>query len=220
MNWEQLIDDRTQNSSWDMDREVSVDILKDIMNEIHRRSPSKQNLVQYNINIIGWDDIEFRNKFKEFTVKDPKSEYPIYNTQTLAPYLIVLTKRAEAPLDRFEDAVETDLIVDWYNKFALPGIEIGMAAVNIAMSAKDKGLDTGFCRCFDWNYEHIGDIIEHLGVQSPLDIHLSIGIGYGSDSKRTLDKTTNQQVYSEVRAGTMWQAEPKPAMDEYIKFIK
>lgn len=219
MNWEQLIDDRTQTSSWDMDREVSVDILNDIMDEIHRRSPSKQNIVQYNINIIGWDDIEFRNKFKEFTIKDPTAEQPMYNTQTLAQYLIVLTKRAEAPFDRNDDSVETDLTTHWYNKFALPGIEIGMAAVNIAMSAKDKGLDTGFCRCFDWNYEHIDDIVEYLGVESPFDIHLSIGIGYGSDSKRTLDKTTDQQVYSEVRSGTMWQVEPKPNKTTYVKFL-
>ena len=219
MEWSQLIDDRKQTSSWDMDREVSVDTINEIMAEVHRRSPSKQNVVQYDISIIGWDNKEFRNHFKQFTLKEPEQVDSLYNTQILAPWLLIFTKRQDAPIDRYTPSVNKDLMTAMYNEYSLVGCEVGMAAMNISLSAASRGLSTGFCKCFDLNYEHSSNILEYLGINELKDIHLSMGLGYGSSEKRTLDLTTNEIVNSEVRAGNLWKIEPKVSMDTYIKFI-
>jgi len=220
MEWSQLIDDRKQTSSWNMDKEVTVDTINEIMAEVHRRSPSKQNVVQYDINVIGWDDKEFRNHFKQFTLKEPLQEDSLYNTQILAPWLLIFTRRQDAPIDRYTPGTScADLITQFWNEFSLVGCEVGMAGMNVALSASAKGLDTGFCKCFDWNYKHSDVILEKLGISDLKDIHLSMGLGYGSSDKRTLDLTTNEFVNSEVRAGNLWKIEPKVAMDTYVKFI-
>ena len=51
MDWETLIDERVQTTTWDMNKEVSKDIVDEIMSEVHKRSASKQNVVRYNIHI-------------------------------------------------------------------------------------------------------------------------------------------------------------------------
>ena len=55
-------------------------------------------------------------------------------------------------------------------------METGIASANIILSAKAKGLDTGYCQCFNWNYEHVGAITEKLEVDDIKDIYLSLGL--------------------------------------------
>ena len=93
MDWEKLIDARVQTTTWDMDKEVSKDVIEEIMSEVHKRSASKQNLVRYNIHIFDWSDTEFRNHFNEFCIREPYKIPVEYNTQVLAPYLIIFTRR-------------------------------------------------------------------------------------------------------------------------------
>ena len=216
--WKSLISNRKQTTSWDMSRDVDSSILEDIMQEVHERSPSKQNISQYEIHIFDWSDLEFRNHFNEFTVKDPNSEHRLYNTQTLAPYLIILTRRKDAPWDRYNAVIKQDFLVDLYNKYTLSSMEIGFAAMNIMLSAAHKGLDTGLCACVDWDYEHIEYIMSRLEITDIKDIYLSIGVGYGSSDKKTLNTYNNELVYANVNDGKMWKIEPKPNIESYIKF--
>ena len=71
MDWETLINERVQTTTWDMDKEVSKDVVEEIMSEVHKRSSSKQNLVRYNIHIF--IITEFRNHFNEFCIREPKT---------------------------------------------------------------------------------------------------------------------------------------------------
>ena len=93
MDWETLINERVQTTTWDMSKEVSKDVVEEIMSEVHKRSSSKQNLVRYNIHIFDWSDTEFRNHFNEFCIREPYKTPVEYNTQVLAPYLIIFTRR-------------------------------------------------------------------------------------------------------------------------------
>ena len=38
MDWETLINERVQTTTWDMSKEVSKDIVDEIMSEVHKRS--------------------------------------------------------------------------------------------------------------------------------------------------------------------------------------
>ena len=50
------------------------------------------------------------------------------------------------------------------------------------------------------------------------DIYLSLGLGYGSSLKRTLNLHTNQWFNTFAHVGKMWEIESKPEKDDYIKF--
>ena len=222
MDWEKLIDARVQTTTWDMDKEVSKDVIEEIMSEIHKRSASKQNLVRYNIHIFDWSDTEFRNHFNEFCIREPYKTPVEYNTQVLAPYLIIFTRR-NVYWNREGDPSklghpDTDFETQVYNTHFTSSMETGIASANIILSAKAKGLDTGYCQCFNWNYEHVNSIKEKLEVDNIKDIYLSLGLGYGSSLKRTLNLHKNQWVNTFANVGKMWDIERKPDKDEYIKF--
>lgn len=222
MDWEKLIDARVQTTTWDMDKEVSKDVVEEIMSEVHKRSASKQNLVRYNIHIFDWSDTEFRNHFNEFCIREPYKIPVEYNTQVLAPYLIIFTRR-NVYWNREGDPSklghpDTDFETQVYNTHFTSSMETGIASANIILSAKAKGLDTGYCQCFNWNYEHVNSIKEKLEVDNIKDIYLSLGLGYGSSLKRTLNLHKNQWVNTFANVGKMWDIERKPDKDEYIKF--
>lgn len=222
MNWETLINERVQTTTWDMDKEVSKDVIEEITSEVHKRSASKQNLVRYNIHIFDWSDTEFRNHFNEFCIREPYKTPIEYNTQVLAPYLIIFTRRnvywnrGGAPSKSGHP--DTDFETQVYNTHFTSSMETGIASANIILSAKAKGLDTGYCQCFNWNYEHVNVITEKLEVDNIKDIYLSLGLGYGSSLKRTLNLHKNQWVNTFANVGKMWEKEPKPNKDDYIKF--
>ena len=220
MDWEKLIDARVQTTTWDMDKEVSKDVIEEIMSEVHKRSASKQNLVRYNIHIFDWS--EFRNHFNEFCIREPYKTPVEYNTQVLAPYLIIFTRRSvywnrEGDPSKLGHP-DTDFETQVYNTHFTSSMETGIASANIILSAKAKGLDTGYCQCFNWNYEHVNSITEKLEVDNIKDIYLSLGLGYGSSLKRTLNLHKNQWVNTFANVGKMWDIERKPDKDEYIKF--
>jgi len=222
MDWEKLINDRVQTTTWDMEKEVSKDVIEEIMSEVHKRSASKQNVVRYNINIFDWSDTEFRNHFNEFCIREPYKTPVEYNTQVLAPYLIIFTRRNVYWNREGDPSIsghpETNFETQIYNKFLPSSMETGIASANIILSAKAKGLDTGYCQCFNWNYEHANDITEKLEVDDPRDIYVALGIGYGSSLKRTMNLHTKQWVTTFAHVGKMWEKEPKPEKDVYIKF--
>ena len=198
MDWETLINERVQTTTWDMSKEVSKDVVEEIMSEVHKRSSSKQNLVRYNIHIFDWSDTEFRNHFNEFCIREPYKTPVEYNTQVLAPYLIIFTRR-NVYWNREGDPStlghpETDFETQVYNTHFTSSMETGIASANIILSAKAKGLDTGYCQCFGGNYEHVDAITEKLEVDNIKDIYLSLGLGYGSTLKRTMNLHTNQWV--------------------------
>ena len=222
MDWETLINERVQTTTWDMNKEVSKDVVEQIMSEVHKRSSSKQNLVRYNIHIFDWSDTEFRNHFNEFCIREPYKTPVEYNTQVLAPYLIIFTRR-NVYWNREGDPStlghpQTDFETQVYNTHFTSSMETGIASANIVLSAKAKGLDTGYCQCFNWNYEHVDAITEKLEVDNIKDIYLSLGLGYGSALKRTMNLHTNQWVNTFAHVGKMWEIERKPEKDEYIKF--
>jgi len=220
MEWASLIDDRVQTTTWDMDQVVDKSVVEEIMDEVHRRSASKQNVVRYEINIFDWSDTEFINHFNNFCQRDPRTPNAQYNTQVLAPYLLVFTRRKDAPWNREGDPSHTiDLQTQVYNRHMITAMEIGIASTNIMLSAKTKGLDSGFCNCMDWEYEHLDKIKEKLNIDDMKDLYVAVGLGVGSTSTRkTYNPHTKEMNMSYTDVGNMWKNEPKPEKQKYIKF--
>jgi|SRR6056300_706496 hypothetical protein len=110
-------------------------LIDKIILDLHTNCPSKQKKVPYNIEILDWSDKQRRIDIFSKTYCDKNTLQDRRNPQTLAPYLILFSKRQQ------------DVWVD-YN------LEIGLAAMFFVFSAANLGLDTGFCGCYnDPNYE-------------------------------------------------------------------
>lgn len=213
--WKELIEARIQTTSWDLDYNVNLDLIKEISNEIHRRAPSKQNGVTYNMHWFDWSNPELRNDIYEFSVdrSNPDSSKWKYNSQVLANWVVVFTLRQS----NFVDPDNPDLKLSSQVKESISHLEIGLAAHMLIHGAKARGLDCGFCRCFDYKSKTRDRLIPALNVPIIDDVFLILGVGKASnDITRTKNLYTNEFVVAESDRGFKWQKEPKPLMEEYI----
>lgn len=211
-SWKQLIEIRKQTHAWDMDREVNKQDIDDILAELHRRVPSKQNRVTYKLAVVDYSDPEFRDSYYEFCVDRDNPNW-CYNPQVLAPYLLVFSFRRP-------DDFPYDFSGSGYDSYAkqLSCIEVGLAGDFIVHAAAARGMNAGFCRCYDTKNAKTPSIVRKLGLENIDDIIVSVGVGYASDNNKTLNPHTGEMVHAPY--DPKWLTEPKPAMDEYIKFIK
>lgn len=210
-SWKQLIDIRKQTHAWDMEREVSKELIDDIFADLHRRCPVKQNRCHYQITVLDYSDPEFRNLYYDFCVDRDNPEHR-FNPQVLAPYLLVFSFRNPGEFD-------ADFSGRGFDEYAkqLSCIETGLAGDFIVHAAAARGLNAGFCRCYDTKHTKIKSISNKLGIDSVHDIIVSIGIGYAADAVETLNPYTNEMV--DAPFDPKWQVEPKPDIDDYIKFV-
>lgn len=210
-SWKQLIDARKQTHAWDMDKPVSKDVIDEILSELHRRVPVKQNRVHYKISVLDYSDPEFRNHYYEYCVDRDNPDWR-YNPQVLAPYLLVFSFRDPGEFDE-------DFSNNGFDEYAkqLSCIETGLASDFIVHAAAARGLNCGFCRCYDNKYIKTNLIESKLGLNSVRDIILSIGIGYAANSQETYNPYTFLMVPAPY--DTKWKTEPKPDINDYIKFI-
>lgn len=213
--WKELIDARIQTTSWDLDYLVNIDVIREIVDEVHRRAPSKQNGVRYKMHLLDWSNTELRNDLYEFAVdrNQPSLEYYHYNSQVLANWLVVFTSK----LSSFADP--TTSLTDDKNRSDLIGhLEIGLASYFLIHGATARGLDSGFCRCYDYSYSNGDRICKALDIEQTDDVFLMIGIGKAKTEniETTLNLHTGLEVDSQSDRGFKWQTEPKPEMSEYI----
>lgn len=210
-SWKQLIDIRKQTHAWDMEQEVSKETMDDIFAELHRRCPVKQNRCHYKISVLDYSDPEFRDLYYNFCVDRDNPNHQ-FNPQVLAPYLLVFSFRDPGEF-------EADFSGSGFNEYAkqLSCIETGLAGDFIVHAAAARGLNAGFCRCYDTKHEGIERIAEKLGIRHVDDIIVSIGVGYASDVQETLNPYTGQMVPAPW--DQKWKYEPKPDKDDYISFV-
>lgn len=209
--WKQLIETRAQTASWDLDYDIPLETIQEISQEIHRRAPSKQNRVRYSMHWFNWSNTALRNNFYEFAV-DRDNPNPQWNSQLLANWLVVFVGRTPGEFD-----------LDFSNKRgrydeALSNIEVGLAAHMLIHGATARGLDCGFCKCFDLDYKHHGAINQALNIEKSTRILLTLGVGKerADDITTTLNLHTGEMVNSINEKGHKWYREPKPLLEEYI----
>lgn len=214
--WQELTDLRMQTSNWNLDASVTQETMQEIVDEIHRRTPCKQNQVHFGMHILDWSDTALRNEFYEMAVDRHNPETKHYNSQTLANWLVVFTGRIPSPLTYDYSERNQDLLY-----LSLSAMEIGLASHMLIYSAAARGLQCGFCRCL--YYRYIGwntTILPALGLDYPDQVQLVVGVGVASTNvDETYNLHTQQMVPAESKEqGNKWAVEPKPPQDEYVNW--
>ena len=149
--WQELTDLRMQTSNWNLDASVTQETMQEIVDEIHRRTPCKQNQVHFGMHILDWSDTALRNEFYEMAVDRDNPETTHYNSQTLANWLVVFTGRIPSPLTYDYSERNQDLLY-----LSLSAMEIGLASHMLIYGAAARGLQCGFCRCLDYRIQWMG----------------------------------------------------------------
>jgi len=214
--WTDLQYSRWQNASWDLDQTVTTETMQEIIDEVHDRSPAKQNRVNYKMEILDWSDTELRNAFYEMAV-DRDAPVHKYNAQTLANWLIVFHGRIPANFHLDFSNVPSDSL-----DVAQMSMEVGMAAFHVIHGAAARGLQCGFCRCLDFDYTESWDIIEdRISIHDRHTVSLVLGVGIPNteNTHQTYNPHTGLYVDAYKDQKMKWKNEPKPAQTEYINWI-
>lgn len=162
-SWQSTISKKTQTAVWSNDIPDEY-IIQDLVNELHLYSPSKQNLVRYDLTVVkNHADVDRKLAIYGSTETWPGSS--LYNGQVLAPYLFVFSQRQYGEEYKAKNATKN------YHYM----IDTGIAASFLAYSAVSKGLSIGFCACLtDTKRLHkifgfYPDLIMGVGYADPVE---------------------------------------------------
>ena len=203
MQWEDILKNKHQSFVFKK-RQPDKSIIDKIVEEIHTKCPSKQNRVLYDLRILDWSNEELRLDFYKSTERDARRP-GLYNPQCLAPYLFVWSQRdIESSTNRLgEDSNPEYLNEEWL--LGVTNMEIGICSMFTVLSAQDKGLSSGFCKCIKPQF-----IEEKYGF-TPL---LFLGVGYGFD----LPPMMYWCPVNKRNVSVPYGSEIKPEVDSYVSY--
>ena len=204
-SWTQMLEAKKQCVTWS-DKKVDKEYIDSILDDIHKHCNSKQNKVPYEIKVMDWSnpemrDLLFRHARDEESPEGKKDTH--YNTQVLAPYVLLFFERDDNTYD------ERDLL-------RISNLEIGLAVQIAAFSAVSKGLSVGFCKCFNDRDRH--EFHKKFNVHSSPSVVL--GIGYYKENDTQINYHTKEEylawISSTIKTGAKHY---KPAMSDYVSYV-
>ena len=204
-SWTQMLEAKKQCVTWS-DKKVDKEYIDSILDDIHKHCNSKQNKVPYEIKVMDWSnpemrDLLFRHARDEESPEGKKDTH--YNTQVLAPYVLLFFERDDNTYD------ERDLL-------RISNLEIGLAVQIAAFSAVSKGLSVGFCKCFNDRDRH--EFHKRFNVHSSPSV--VIGIGYYREKDNQINHYDRKQyeawISTTIKAGAK---DYKPAMNDYVNYV-
>jgi nitroreductase len=142
-------------------KDIPDDLLKQILESV-RWAPSWANTQCWEVIVV--KDSGTKEKLQETLIKNPATKAMVQ-----APVVLVLCGKLKSA--GYYNGVETTKFGDWFM------FDLGIAAQNICLTARDLGLGTVIVGLFDHN--KAGDI---LGVPDGYDLVAMIPMGYPAKS--------------------------------------
>ena len=198
MEWNQILKNKKQCATW-KDETIDKTIIDSILVEVHEHCNSKQNRVPIQITALDWTHSQKRDFILRYT-QDLDHPNKHQNTQVLAPWILVFSIRDVPSLS-------------WETVKKIGNIEIGLAAQMTVLSAVNKGLDIGFCKCFQ--SERSKQWEDYLGIESP---DLIIGLGHYENKTHQRNHHTGKDILAWISTTPGEEHHQKPPMEEYIKY--
>lgn len=203
-DWTTLLHKRRQYDGWDLEKECPTDVVLEILEEQNTFASKKNNQPNFEIILVSGfnnDNIELRELIYEWTIVDePGVPYGI-NPQTLAHHILLFKLKDNQ--DSEDDAVGL--------------IQIGIASSYIALGATARGLQTGYCRCFNSDDSTLDDAVnQKLGIFDKKPIELLLGIGYENNHNMMINPTSNKPVFTHARTYPETTRNPLPKLNSYL----
>lgn len=204
-------------------------LIREIFLKAWHITPSKQNIMPYNANILGPEQTEYKTSIynkvvgnhvymEEEGVKSGKITHvsgeinPHYRHVLVNPYLVVFSQRvcSEEEVSPFykqkiaEGHFMEQMYPEWVNRIkGSTAIEVGLFAQNVAALCLDNNLDYSFTVCFPGDVKKWSDIpfVEH-------SVLLLMSIGKAKVYRRDFLSQVNSD------------REYKTAFDNVVKFIE
>lgn len=156
MDWQYILETKKQSFHFSK-KNVDKQIIQDIIAELHKYCPSKQNMTPYKIKVLGPQQEKTKIKlFKRAVCEEKDDIFDVRNPQILAPYTFCIY------------AINRQFPTEATSTNPICGIEVGMVGLFLAYSAINKGLAIGFCQC--------------TGTKGP---DLILGVGYADDTEES-----------------------------------
>lgn len=198
MEWNQILRNKKQCATW-KDETIDKTIIDSILVEVHEHCNSKQNRVPIQITALDWSHPDKRNFIFNYT-QDLDHPSKHQNTQVLAPWILVFSIRRIKEL-------ENNVLMENGN------LEIGLAAQMAVLSAVNKGLDIGFCKCLQSEKRKQWE--NYLGILSP---DLIIGLGHYENKTHQRNHHNGKDILAWISTIPGEEHHEKPPMEEYIKY--
>jgi|TARA_R100000030_G_scaffold95778_1_gene83442 hypothetical protein len=200
---EKLLSKRNQILQFEEDVFPDKELVKSLIQKTHELVSSKQNLMPYEVIVLGPDKIEEKKELFELSQNTQSAESNFtnsyHNRQLLAPYVLIFTQRLAFPpnlyvqklIKKGREYKECNPLE--YKKCRnIPAIEVGMFMLILTGLCLENNIDVSYTACLPWNQERFTFINE--------DLYISMSLGY----KR----------YKRARNG-----EHKPHVDEIITWL-
>lgn len=202
--WIQLIQERRQYDGWDLEKECPEEIIMEILEEQNTFAPKKINESHFEMILVsGFDEdiMPLRKLIYDWSILDePGVPYAI-NPQTLAHHLLIF-KLKENQSDEDDEVGR---------------MQIGLAMSYIVLGATARGLQSGFCRCFDRDNKILNDSIEYsLGIRHEKKIEVILGVGYGSSNNTMINPTNGETIPTPARTYPESSFNPIPPLSTYF----
>lgn len=205
MDWKQIIENRHQCFVF-KDIAPEKTIIDQILNEMHTKCPSKQNRVIYKLHVLDWADTQLRLDLYKGTERDSKNFPRLRNPQVLAPYLFIWTKRTlEDKIDIHTGGYLNPEYSDQNIFDQQLHMEVGISSIFVNLSAVEKGLSCGFCKCI---HNH-----DEVNKKYGIDPILYLGVGFKKDSSTFFCPIEQKELNV---PSSKWY--DKPMVDQYIHY--
>lgn len=194
-SWEQMCNNRIMSFNW-TDQVPHIDLINNILRDVHDFCPSKQRRVRYNIDVIPiYNNQDLKIQIYRGTKTDVSKPNSRYNPQVLAPWVLMFSVNKDKNIENRNE--------QYFEKEAW--LDIGLALQQIMLSSVSKGLAVGLCGCIN-NYDEIESRLGRRPV-------IYAGIGYHNPSRTYFCPIRKKNTLVPLR-----HYDTKPLIDSYIYY--
>jgi len=196
---EELLSRRSQ--VWTFKKDVFPDkqLIENFIKKTYELVPSKQNLMPYEVSILGPDKIDEKRELLYLSQNTQSEESTFTNThknfQLLAPYVLLFTQRLAFPPNlRVQKVIEVgreypECDIEKYKRIkVVPAIEIGMFMLILSGLCLENNIDVSYTACLPSDEKRFSFVNENVYVS------MSLGYKQTKEVKNDDDKPNISEV--------------------------
>ena len=199
---------------FDTDKPVDKEVMKDLLEKTYEITPSKNNMVAWQVHVLGsehqnYKDILYEGSAKNDTLSNKGTDIPdigaikeeqgiprtdtMYRCLNTASYVLILTERKSSLVSQYQkDAWNRGIFYDPCTEKGLIksreniNVECGLFAMNFRSLAIERGIDTAYTMNFNKDLQT--DVWKKLPFVDR-NVNVMISVGYAKKYRRDLYST-------------------------------